>query len=176
MSRTGTVLKTSGDHALVAATRRGICDGCADRSNCSVEDPFTHAAEASDEVLEHLTARNPIQAQPGDHVEFDLPGHTELSLSVLVWIVPLLGLIAGAVLGANIHQVLSMDRDSATLLGLLAGAAAAFAVVMRIDRKAAGDERLTPVILKVLSSSPSNTSTSSTPCSSCPGASNPGIT
>jgi len=169
MSRTGTILKTSGNHALVATTLRGVCDGCSDRSKCSLDDPFASASEASEELLENITALNPLQAQPGDHVEFDLPGHTELSLSVLVWIVPLLGLIAGAVLGAYTHQLLSMDRDSATLLGLVAGAAAAFAVVMRIDRKASGDERLTPVILKVLSSSSSTASCSTASCSSCPG-------
>ena len=166
MSRTGTILKTSGNHALVATTLRGVCDGCTDRSKCSVDDPFTSASE---ELLENITALNPLNAQPGDHVEFDLPGHTELSLSVLIWIVPLLGLIAGAVLGAYTHQLLSMDRDSATLLGLVAGAAAAFAVVMRIDRKATDDERLTPVILKVLSSSSPTASCSTASCSSCPG-------
>jgi sigma-E factor negative regulatory protein RseC len=172
MSRTGTVLKTSGDHALIATTRRGVCDGCTDRSKCSFDDPFTNASE---EDLEKITALNPVHAQPRDHVEFDLPGHTELSLSILIWIVPLLGLIIGAIIGANAHQLLSMDRDSATLLGLVSGAAAAFAVLRRIDRKAAGDERLTPVILKILSSFPSTTaSCSSRP--SCPGSSNPEIT
>ncbi len=176
MSRTGTILKTSDNHALVATTRRGICDGCADRSKCSLDDPFTNTAEATDQLLENITALNPLKARPGDHVEFDLPGHTELSLSVLIWIVPLLGLIAGAVLGAYTHQLLSMDRDSATLLGLVAGAAAAFAVVMRIDRKAAGDERLTPVILKVLSPSTSAAPCSAASCSSCPETSTPGVT
>ncbi len=166
MSRIGTILKTSGNHALVSTTRRGICDGCTDRSSCTYDDPFTNATE---DMLEKITALNPVNAQPGDHVEFDLPGHTELSLSVLIWVVPLLGLIAGAVLGAYTHQLLSMDRDSATLLGLVAGAAAAFAVVIRIDRKATGDERLTPVIQKVLSSSPPTASCSTPSCSSCPG-------
>jgi len=110
------------------------------------------AASDNDEIPEELLARNPLQAQPGDRVEFDLEGHTELKLSLLVWIVPLLGLIAGAILGATFHSFLSLDRDAATLLGLAAGAAAAFAIVMRIDRRAAKDERLIPVILKVLPS------------------------
>jgi sigma-E factor negative regulatory protein RseC len=172
MSRTGTVLNTSGDHALIATNRRGICDGCTDRSKCSFDDPFTNATE---EALETITALNPVHAQPHDHVEFDLPGHTELSLSALVWVVPLLGLIIGAFLGANAHQLLSIDRDSATLLGLVSGAAVAYAVLRRIDRKAAGDERLTPVIQKILSSFPSTTASCSSR-SSCPGPSNPEIT
>jgi len=173
MSRTGTIVKLSGHHALVATTRRGICDGCQEASHCALD---ASSAGDTDQVPEELMARNPLQAKPGDRVEFDLEGHTELKLSLLVWIVPLLGLIAGAILGATFHPLLALDRDAATLLGLAAGAAVAFAIVMRIDRKVAKDERLVPVILKVLpaplgthgTNESANYVSTSSSCSHCP--------
>ena len=50
-------------------------------------------------------------------VEFDLPGHSELKISLVLWAVPLLGLVAGAAAGAGLHPLLPVGRDLATLLG-----------------------------------------------------------
>ncbi len=147
MPRFGTIIEVRGELATIATTRRSICDGCADQSKCSIE------TASSANVSEEVTARNLAHAQPGDRVEFDLPGHTELKLSLLVWIVPLIGLIAGAILGANIHQWISLNRNIATLLGTILGAGLAFLVIVIIDRKASGNAALVPEILKVVSPS-----------------------
>jgi len=144
MARIGTVIAIHGDHASVEASRRGICDGCSDHSSCTAEGVSTTGAS------EAVTARNPIHARPGDHVEFELPGHTELKISFVVWVVPLIGLVAGAVMGANFHHLVPIGRDAATLIGLLLGAGLAFGVVMAIDRRARGDDNLVPEIVKVL--------------------------
>ncbi len=144
MPRIGVVLDTEGEHARLETSRRGVCDGCADHSSCAVEGVVATG------VSEVVTARNPVGARPGDRVEFDLPGHTELKLSFLVWVVPLCGVLAGAILGAAAHPLLPLDRDLATLLGSVLGIAVAFAVVIPIDRKARGSAALVPRILKVI--------------------------
>ncbi len=147
MPRIGYILETNGELALIATTRQGICAGCSEKSTCS-------SADAPDLGLaEEISARNPIQAEPGETVEFDLPGHGELKVSLLVWIMPLVGIISGAALGAKLHAQLLLDRDLATLLGAALGAAAIFFVMIYLDRKARGDERLVPVIQKVVSPS-----------------------
>ena len=144
MPRVGTVIETSGEFAMIASSKRGICDGCADRASCSL------APETPVRLTDEIRARNPIDAQRGDRVEFDLEGHAELGVSLLVWIVPLVGLIAGAVLGANVHHLSSLERDIATLFGAVVGAVLAYGVVVLVDRRAKDDARLVPVILKVL--------------------------
>lgn len=144
MSRYGCVIKSSGDRALVSTTRRGVCDGCGERASCSFDKAL---GEGKPEELEVL---NPVHAEAGDFVEFDLPGHTELKISLVLWAVPLLGLVAGAAAGASLHDVLSMDRDLATLLGAFAGLALFFLPVKLLDRKAKRDDRLTPRILRVV--------------------------
>ncbi len=147
MPRIGIVIETTGRSARVSAPRRGVCDGCADRSSCSFENAL---GEDKPEMVE---VRNPVGAQPGQTVEFDLPGHTELGVSLLVWVVPLIGLVAGAAFFATLHERLSLGEDVATLLGAGVGFAAAFLPVVLLDRLAAGKSRYVPSILKVVSPS-----------------------
>ena len=147
MPRIGIVIETTGQSARVSAPRRGVCDGCADRSSCSFENALGQDKPEMGEVY------NPIDAQPGQTVQFDLPGHTELELSLLVWVVPLIGLVAGAALLASLHEQLSLGQDSATLLGAGLGFAAAFLPVVLCDRLSVGKTRYVPSILKVVSPS-----------------------
>jgi positive regulator of sigma E activity len=90
-----------------------------------------------------VTVRNPVGARPGDAVELGLPGNAALHLSLLVWVVPFAGLLAGALMG-------SVAGDGGTLLGALAGAGLAFAALHRVDRRLAASRRLTPFIARVL--------------------------
>jgi sigma-E factor negative regulatory protein RseC len=142
MSRLGHVIETRGDHATISTSRRGICDGCSEKSSCSFESAL--GKDTPEEVL----ALNPVNARVGDHVEFDLPGHTELKVSLVVWGVPVAGLIAGAAAGSNLG--LPLSEDLATLLGAVAGSVLAYLAVMLYDRRAARDSRLKPRILKIV--------------------------
>ena len=127
--------------AWVKTTRSSACESCSSRHAC-------HADSAGKEM--EVEAVNTPGARPGDFVEFDLPGHLELKVSLLVWSVPLAGLIAGAVAGNLFHEALSLSRDPATLLGAGLGLALAFACVRVVDRRAARGRRLVPHILRVV--------------------------
>lgn len=156
MSRIGHVLETSGGRALISTARRGICDGCKTRSECAFDMALANESSKtseSSETPEKIMVANPVDARAGDTVEFDLPGHTELKLSFIIWVVPLLGLIGGAVAGAALHETLSLPRDPATLLGALTGLVLAFVLVIFYDRKARSDPRLEPRILKIVNAS-----------------------
>ncbi len=139
MSRIGLILDTKDKYATVSTSRGGVCAECAEKSSCS-------SGESEEQVPEIITAINPIQAQPGDYVEFDLSGHTELKVSLIVWVVPLIGLITGAFAGSNLFQ--SLSQDSGTLLGALLGFIIAFSVIMIYDRYFVDKEELIPLILK----------------------------
>jgi len=83
-------------------------------------------------------------------VEFDLTGHMELKVSMIVWVVPLIGLSVGAFLGSYLHGWLGLSTDAGTLLGVVAGFLAAFLPVMALDRRSADNRDLVPLISKVL--------------------------
>jgi len=103
----------------------------------------------ADSLPENVLARNPIGARAGDRVEFDLAGSVELKLSFLVWVVPLIGLMAGAIIG-GLLPVRRLGPDLSALLGAAVGLAVATVPVIRYDRKLRHDPQLAPVITRVL--------------------------
>lgn len=145
MARTGLVISTHGTRAKVATNRRGPCSDCSEEGACALT--IGGAPTAKADLVE---VENPINARPGDTVEIDLVGHTELRVSLLVWIVPLVGLIAGAIAGAALHDTLSLGQDPAAMVGGTLGIFGAYALLMAIDRHSRNDHRLVPHIQKVV--------------------------
>ncbi|MBU3915527.1 SoxR reducing system RseC family protein [bacterium] len=140
MPRIGLVLNTTDKYATVSTSRGGVCAECSEKSSCSSQDTEEKG------IPELVNAINPIQAKPGDYVEFDLSGHTELKVSLIVWVVPLIGLILGAFAGSFFFDNLS--RDSGTLLGAFLGFIFAFSIIMVYDRYFVDKEKLIPLISK----------------------------
>jgi len=143
MPRFGIIVETIGDQAVIETSRRGICAECSHQSSCSLEGAL------GKDVPEKVRANNPIGAKVGDVVEFDLKGHTELKLSLLIWAVPLAGLITGAMTGASVSESLSLSADTAAFIMGLAGLVLFFVPVMVYERYFAKDHRLTPDILRI---------------------------
>ncbi len=148
MARVGTIIAREGELAVIKTSKRGICDGCAEQESCATD------GAVDKKVAEKVLARNGLGAGVGDLVEFELPGHTELKISLLVWIVPLIGVLTGAIVGSELHSQLGLNQDIATLLGLLLGGGLAFGVVMLVDKAARDDTKLVPEVKKVLPSAP----------------------
>lgn len=142
----GVVLRTDGTRAEVSTSRRGACSSCSEAAACGIGE-----AERSDDVV---SVRNAVGARVGDTVELDLPGNAVLRLSLLVWIVPLAGLVLGAAAGSLFAAEAGMSNptsgDAIALLGALAGTVAAFAVLRSVDRRHGGDPELTPLITRVV--------------------------
>ncbi len=142
MPRYGTVLEITGDRAIITTSRRGVCDGCTERSRCSFDSAL------GKDSPERVTAINTIGAQPGDAVEFDLTGRTELKVSFVIWVAPLIGLVAGAVTGSIFHDLVSLSKDFATFLGAVAGLFLTLVPMVILDRRLAHDQRLVPHITR----------------------------
>jgi len=144
VSRIGVVIEELGPFAKVSTSRRGICEECTEKAGCSFD------AALSGGRVEVVTVANSVGAQVGDTVEFDLPGHAELKISIVVWLTPLTGLLIGALAGSEWHQRLALSADLGTLLGAALGFLTAFIPVLGYDRLVARRNRLTPSILKKL--------------------------
>lgn len=143
MSRLGIVQELRGKYAIISSSRRGICEGCNDKSNCS----FDNALGKS--VPDLVTAINDIKAKPGDQVEFDLLGHTELKTSLIVWVVPLIGLVLGAIVGSSYHDFFGISSDSGTMFGLAVGLLIGFGSIMLYERKLIDRDKALPVLLNI---------------------------
>jgi len=128
MPRYGTIISADQDRVVIKTSRRGICDGCVEKSRCSFDSALGRDSP------EEVSAINSAGARVGDYVEFDLPGRSELKASFLVWVVPLAGIVGGAALAAYFHERTGLSRDAAVFIGALAGLFAAFVPVIVYDR------------------------------------------
>ena len=144
MSRTGFVVSTHDTIAVVSSQRRGVCAECTDKDSCGLL--TADGAEAADV----LDARNDIGAREGDFVEFDLPGRGELRLSMLVWALPIAGMLLGALLGDAFHQPLDLTSDGGVALGGILGVVLFFLPAIIYDRVVLKKARYLPVVTRVV--------------------------
>ncbi len=149
MPRTGLVLSVDGSHATISTMKRGVCESCSESGACNAN------VSIIKEKPEVVVADNTLGARPGEMVDFDLPDGQELRVSLLVWIVPLVGMLAGVAAGALLAERLPVSQDAAAVLGATLGLLAAFGVLRIIDRRAETDERLTLKVTRVVSTNES---------------------
>lgn len=120
---TGVVVSVDGDSAEVELERTSACKGC---KGCSMTSKGTMLA----------SAHNDIGARLGDRVLLVLDESRLLKAAAVVYLVPLVALLGGFLLGYGLAPALSWPP---TLLGLIfAGAflVAAFFVIYRYDNHA----------------------------------------
>jgi len=92
------------------------------------------------------------EAADGDRVTVELPESRVVSASALAYLIPLAGLLAGLILGAQqTERVASgMSSDLFTALCALAGLVLSFPFLVIADRAIRGKARWTPQIVAVL--------------------------
>jgi positive regulator of sigma E activity len=128
-----------GAKATVKIPKSSSCEECSHKPFCS---PF-----GTEHML--IEARNPIQASPGQRVQVDFSAETPGKAILVLCIIPLAALLAGAFLGNALDPFGNKDASGAVLS--LAGVALAFAGIRAYTRKrAAGDESKEPRIVKLL--------------------------
>jgi sigma-E factor negative regulatory protein RseC len=102
MKEQGVVVEVRGAAAIVRLEEQGGCSSCSSAGACK--------AEAGGRLLE---AENRIGAKAGDHVEVELSGGSFITASLVVYMVPVLFLFAGAFLagryGPSLYGGISVD-------------------------------------------------------------------
>jgi len=129
MNECGTVLERHADGQVVVEVDRGsACDGCHAKGACSM---------GFGQKKARVTARDTTGAEVGQRVTLELGDGAFLAACAWVYLVPLAGLLLGAVgawwgLGAAGFGGI---REAGSALCALAGTAVGLAVVWLYDRK-----------------------------------------
>jgi sigma-E factor negative regulatory protein RseC len=142
IEETGIVQKTEGIMATVLVQKRGACEGCKATGTCEMTQEGM--------VIEAL---NPVQAKPGQTVSISITPISYLKGTMLVYGLPMVALIAGAVIGKNISDKF-FESFNSDLSAAIVGFAAFFAAFMfaRVwSSKAEGRTEHKPVIEKIIS-------------------------
>ena len=86
------------------------------------------------------------EAQVGDIAVVDMPDKTVLRASLAAYGIPLLGLLAGLILGMAVVP----DNEIAGVVGALIGLAGSCAGLKATEKKRAGNPNWTPRVIKIL--------------------------
>jgi len=109
LTRTGVVRAIQGRMALVVTRMEPECESCKAKEACSTFGGGGANAE--------ITARNTAGAEVGDIVTISMAGSSLVKVSFLVYMLPILALIAGIVLGHWLSMVIPVNEN--ILVGVL---------------------------------------------------------
>lgn len=135
-----TVTGLDGAYALVEASQGG-CGRCHEKGGCG----GNNAAQLFCHGPRHFRVLNPLDAQVGDRVAIGVPDGAVSRSVLLLYVLPLLLLIFGAMLGGWI-SAFSGSRDAGALLGALCGGGTAWFLVRYLQHRSAASPRFQPVI------------------------------
>jgi|Deesub1362A_J573_1020465.scaffolds.fasta_scaffold00034_60 sigma-E factor negative regulatory protein RseC len=141
MEETGVVLSTQGRLARVLVKRKeGICDKCT-AGTCHLSD---RGAE--------LEALNLVDARPGQQVKVVLQPYTYVKGSLIIYGLPVLGLILGAVLGKELlaPKLSGMDADLVSAFTGFSAFLLLFLAARLWGRRAERKLQYKPVIQEIL--------------------------
>jgi len=143
MDEIGTVLEARDDGtALVLCTRSSLCEHCASSGRCGL---------GSDAGERRILAGNRLGARVGDRVQLSVSTRTFLQSSFIVYIVPLIALVIGALAGQLIGERLPGGPDPNLLAAVLGCAflVGAF-LVIRVGSRALSLDDYRPQITAIL--------------------------
>jgi sigma-E factor negative regulatory protein RseC len=145
IEETAHVIQSEGEYAWVETERRSSCGSCSANKGCGTG--------ALSKILGRRTQRlkvlNPVGAKPGDEVILGIREQALLLGSFAVYIVPLLAMLAGGLLGELLAPQWGVASEGPSLLLGLLGLVAGFLWLKRYNRRLARDQRFMASILRV---------------------------
>ncbi len=142
----GIVIELNGEYAEVEAWQKSACGHCSARKGCGT----SLLASLLGRRPRRFPAINRAGARPGDRVIVGVDAGALQAASFLMYLVPLLGLIGGALAGTWLSRLLvTADGELLSILLGVAGMALALLLVRRRFGRA-GNRRFQAVVLRVL--------------------------
>lgn len=145
IEESGRIVAVERDTVWVETVRRTGCGRCAEPGGCG------NPASGLRDRTGHVKARNPsrLALAVGDFVRVGVPANAVLHGTAQLYLLPLVMLLAGALLGDALAP-----GDVGALAGALAGIAASFVSLRVLGRHGAQPEN--PVVLARIESPPGN--------------------
>ena len=131
--------------AEVVAERKDACDDCGAKHCCV-------SFGSSSEIV--IKALNRAGAKAGDLVSITLSSGTVLKGAAVLYLIPIVGLMSGVLIGEGLCHRLAVSETGAALALGLAGLFLGLIVTALISRWMSAHNRLTPVITRIIKASP----------------------
>jgi len=146
IEETAQVVAADGEFVWVETQRQSSCGDCAARQGCGT----ATLGKVLGQRRTRVRALNRTAVRVGDRVVVGIDERALVRGSLAVYAVPLLGLLAGGVLGALLQAHLQLAGEALTLAVGVAGLIAGLLWVKGFTRRIRGDSRYQPVVLRRL--------------------------
>ena len=137
----GVVSRIDGNTAWVTTNRSSACEGCSSRGAC-------HVSENEKEM--EVRAVNAAGAAVGDRVVVSFQTGSYLKASFLLYVFPVLALIAGAVVGQETAGMVDMTPNTFAVICGFAFFFVSVLVVRSRSNQLAGKDEYQPKVSRVL--------------------------
>ena len=136
----GIIEQTKRNKARVRIERSASCSHCESRGSCGVTGGKTMLID----VL------NPLHAEVGDRVEIGVPTQSFLKLTLLVYLLPVIALLIGAMLGRAWGPAFGLQDSLAAVIGGALFMGLTFIILKRFDRTAGEKKDYQPVMRRII--------------------------
>ena len=126
--------------ALVEASAGQACASCSSRGSCSL---------VAGERKRRLWMMNGAGARPGDSVEFSISPRAVVGMSLLLYALPVVLLVAGIAAGVAAAPRLGMDADTAAAISGAVAFGISYGIIKLSSAFMAGGKSSRPVMIRV---------------------------
>ena len=137
----GIVKQVEPGWAWVQAKRSGASEGCGRYDHC-------HAIDGGNKMV--IKAANQANAQIGDVVVLYLKSSAKFKCIATVYLLPVLGLFAGAFSATFLAPLIGLDPSRGMALFTIAGVLAAVALMRFLGNRLAHQEGCTPIVKRIV--------------------------
>ena len=139
MKECGLVVEVIGSNAVVNIKRKSACGSC---KACEMG--------RSDAKEINIVAKNEVGAEVNDNVNIIMDTPDVLKAAIIVYLIPLIALVAGVGLGTVLAKSMNLPADwSGMIMGFLF-IAVSYIYVRKQDKKLAETKKYEPIITEVL--------------------------
>ncbi|MEW6079400.1 MAG: SoxR reducing system RseC family protein [Thermodesulfobacteriota bacterium] len=137
----GHVIKTDKGIAWIRVSRSAACESCQSRNAC-------HSLGGGEKDLT-VAAVNPVGAREGDRVVIEFSTASLMKGTFLIYLFPILCLLAGAGLGVRLSPLLGWDESALSALSGLGAFVLAIILVVVLGNRLGKKDAYKPKIIRV---------------------------
>lgn len=128
--------------AVVMCTKSSLCENCATNGNCALGD---------DDKTRLIEVQNRLAAEVGEQVRIATTTKSFLQSSFLLYIVPLIALVIGAIVGLVVGEKITVGLDP-NLLSAIFGVVFMVGsfVILRVGSSVLNKESYMPKIIEII--------------------------
>lgn len=140
ITKEGVVTAVNGGLALITTTRSKACDSCESKDSCGEH------SRAEDMTIE---LENSLNASTGDRVVVGFKSAPLLKITFLLYVFPIIFLIAGAVTGESMAIRFNTDKSLTSLVVGILFFTASFLIIRLINNACANKREYQPFLMRL---------------------------